>query len=109
MVKYLIIRNGVAGTTAADNIRKLNPGGKTTIISEEDIPFYYRIRLGEYIVGEITEQALVIKKWRISDKKRYVLIRIRFYQTVSREGPTTFIQSYVFQTAKHITFRHRRN
>ena len=62
MTRYLIIGNGVAGTTAAENIRKQDKDGDITIITEEDLPFYSRIRLNEYIVGDITEQDLQIKK-----------------------------------------------
>jgi len=49
MTRYLIIGNGVAGTTAAENIRKQDKDGDITIITEEDLPFYSRIRLNEYI------------------------------------------------------------
>ncbi|MBW1913558.1 MAG: NAD(P)/FAD-dependent oxidoreductase [Deltaproteobacteria bacterium] len=62
MIRYLIIGNGVAGTTAAENIRKQDKDGDITIITEEDLPFYSRIRLNEYIAGDITEQDLQIKK-----------------------------------------------
>ena len=61
MTNYVIIGNGVAGTTAAENIRKLDKEGNITIITEENLPFYYRIRLNEYISGDIDEQALIAK------------------------------------------------
>ena len=41
-MKYLIIGNGVAGTTAAENIRANDPHGEITVITDEDLPFYYR-------------------------------------------------------------------
>jgi nitrite reductase (NADH) large subunit len=59
---YLIIGNGVAGTTAAENIRKNDQDAKITIVTEEDSPFYYRIRLNEYIAGDLTEASLHAKK-----------------------------------------------
>lgn len=59
---YLIIGNGVAGTTAAETIRKQDPKGSITILSEEDLPFYYRIRLNDYIAGDIPENKLIAKK-----------------------------------------------
>lgn len=62
MTDYLIIGNGVAGTTAAENIRKLDTEGNITIITEEDLPFYYRLKLNEFISGDIDEQALIAKK-----------------------------------------------
>jgi nitrite reductase (NADH) large subunit len=59
--KYLIIGNGVAGTTAAEYLRKQDDKGDITIITDEDLPFYYRIRLNDYICGDIGEQDLVAK------------------------------------------------
>ena len=62
MKKYLIVGNGVAGTTAAENIRKNDPSGEITVITEEEFPFYYRIRLPDFLCGEIEESGLFAKK-----------------------------------------------
>ena len=62
MKKYLILGNGVAGTTAAENIRKQDKEGKITIVTDEEFPFYWRLRLNEYLAGDITEEALAAKK-----------------------------------------------
>jgi nitrite reductase (NADH) large subunit len=62
MTNYVIIGNGVAGTTAAENIHKQDSEGKITIFSDEDLPFYYRLRLNEFISGDISETQLVAKK-----------------------------------------------
>ena len=61
-MKYIIIGNGVAGTTAAANIRKIDPEGEITIVSDEAYPFYSRIRLIDYLAGETDEKGLVIYK-----------------------------------------------
>ncbi|TNF56128.1 NAD(P)/FAD-dependent oxidoreductase [bacterium] len=61
-MKYVIIGNGVAGTTAASNIRKLDSSGEITILTDEALPFYSRIRLIDYLAGEINEKGLVINK-----------------------------------------------
>ncbi|MCD4741107.1 MAG: FAD-dependent oxidoreductase [Desulfobacteraceae bacterium] len=65
MKKYLIIGNGVAGTTAAEKIRKNDPHGRITIVTDETIPFYSRIRLPDYVAGITDRQSLIIKedKW----------------------------------------------
>jgi nitrite reductase (NADH) large subunit len=62
MTRYLIVGNGVAGTTAAENIRKLDKEGRISIVTEEAIPFYWRIQLNEYIAGEVKEEKLLAKK-----------------------------------------------
>lgn len=61
-MKYIIIGNGVAGTTAAANIRKIDNEGEITIVSAEAYPFYSRIRLIDYLAGETDEKGLVIYK-----------------------------------------------
>ena len=62
MKKYLIIGNGVAGTTAADNIRKNDPNGEITIVTDEKTPFYYRVRLPDFLGGGVAESELIAKK-----------------------------------------------
>jgi nitrite reductase (NADH) large subunit len=62
MKNYLIVGNGVAGTTAAENVRKQDKEGKITIVTDEDFPFYWRLRLNEYLAGDLTEEALAAKK-----------------------------------------------
>lgn len=61
MTRYLIVGNGAAGTTAAEEIRKHDPAGAIMILTEEDMAFYSRIRLPEYIAGEVAEERLKIK------------------------------------------------
>ena len=70
MTKYLIIGNGVAGTTAAQEIRKNDPKGQITIVTEENTPFYSRIKLPDYITGKAGKADLIIKKeqWYIDHK-----------------------------------------
>jgi len=62
MKNYLIVGNGVAGTTAAENVRKQDKEGKITIVTNEEFPFYWRLRLNEYLAGDLTEEALAAKK-----------------------------------------------
>ncbi len=58
---YIIIGNGVAGTTAAETIRKNDPQGEIKIFSAEAYPFYSRIRLMEYLAGGIELPKLQIR------------------------------------------------
>ncbi len=45
--KYLIIGGGVAGTTAAENIRQQDAGGSIVIVSDEPYALYSRIMLSK--------------------------------------------------------------
>jgi nitrite reductase (NADH) large subunit len=60
-MNYIIIGNGVAGTTAAEAIRKNDPAGEIKIFTDEAFPFYSRIRLIEYLAGELEEPKLQIR------------------------------------------------
>ena len=76
-MKYVIIGNGVAGTTAAAAIRKTDATGEIQIITEEAYPFYSRIRLMEYISGEVDLAKLQIKNqsWYEGNKIQLILNR----------------------------------
>ncbi len=60
-MKYAIIGNGVAGTTAASFISDLDSEGEITIVTEESIPFYSRIRLIEYLAKEADAEDIIIR------------------------------------------------
>jgi len=61
MTRYIIVGNGVAGTTAAESIRSNDPDGEIIILTEEKLPYYYRIRLIDYLGGDIDEEKLVAR------------------------------------------------
>lgn len=75
---YLIIGNGVAGTTAAERIRDKDPSGRIVIVAEEPYPFYSRIMLINYLAGEIDEKALYLKSsaW-YKDNSIELLLNVR--------------------------------
>jgi nitrite reductase (NADH) large subunit len=61
-MQYVIIGNGVAGTTAAANIRKFDAEGKIIIVGDEPYPFYSRIRLPQFLSNDVDEKGLLIRK-----------------------------------------------
>jgi nitrite reductase (NADH) large subunit len=65
MSDYLIIGNGVAGATAAEQIRKRDSRGSITIFSDEQDPFYYRPRLPELVAGETELESFTLhdRQW----------------------------------------------
>jgi nitrite reductase (NADH) large subunit len=62
VMRYIIVGNGVAGTTAAANIRKLDSDGEIIILTDEATPFYSRIRLVEYLAKEANKKDIIIHK-----------------------------------------------
>ncbi len=72
--RYLIIGNGVAGTTAAESLRKEEPDARITVVTNEVIPFYSRLRLNEYVAGDITKDALIVRKENWYQEKNIDLV-----------------------------------
>ncbi|MTI67695.1 MAG: NAD(P)/FAD-dependent oxidoreductase [Firmicutes bacterium] len=60
--KYLIIGNGIAGFSAAEEISKRDENGTITIVSSEQYLTYYRVKLSHYISKDFTDKDLLVKK-----------------------------------------------
>ncbi len=60
MRRYIIVGNGVAGTTAAERIRENDGEGEIDIFTDEPVPYYTRIRLPEFLAGVAEERDLVL-------------------------------------------------
>ncbi|TJX14818.1 NAD(P)/FAD-dependent oxidoreductase [Tissierella creatinini] len=60
--KYLIIGNGIAGLTAAKEIRNNDKEGSITIITAEPYLTYYRIKLSKALSSEMKEDSLLVNK-----------------------------------------------
>jgi NAD(P)H-nitrite reductase large subunit len=58
---YVIIGNGPAGNHAAATLRKNDGDARITIISDENIPFYYKPKLTQYIQSDLTAQDLMVQ------------------------------------------------
>ncbi|MBN1439793.1 MAG: NAD(P)/FAD-dependent oxidoreductase [Anaerolineales bacterium] len=62
MTRFVIVGGGVAGTTAARNLRGLDPSAAVAILGDEPYPYYYRPRLWELIAGRIERRALYFRE-----------------------------------------------
>lgn len=58
MTRYLIVGAGVSGMAAAEAIRRADPRGEITLVSDDPFGFYSRPGLAYYLSGEVTEPAL---------------------------------------------------
>jgi len=61
-MRYVIIGGGVAGTTAAGELRKLDSSAEITLISEEQHPLYSRVLLPHYLLGKVERDRVFLKK-----------------------------------------------
>ncbi len=62
--KYLIIGGGIAGTTAAETLRKNDTEGSIALISDEPYPLYSRVMLSKpaFMRGEQSLESVWLKK-----------------------------------------------
>ncbi|UCC93229.1 MAG: NAD(P)/FAD-dependent oxidoreductase [Thermoplasmata archaeon] len=73
MMRYVIVGGGVAGTAAADAIRKRDPEGSITILTDEPYPLWSKIRLPELFSGSIGPKGLIIRKPQWYDRRDILL------------------------------------
>ncbi len=95
----MIIGNGVAGTTAAEQIRKMDTDGRITIISDEEYPYYSRIRLIDYLAGKIDQDELILKKIEWYDDNKIDLLLNDAVVKIEKDGEVV-----ITQTGKRITY-----
>ena len=60
-MRYVIIGNGVAGVHAAETIRRFDPHGAITLISDEAFPPYCRPMISMVLEGSVTPEKLPIR------------------------------------------------
>src|SRR5689334_1081140 len=61
MTQFVIIGAGIAGLSAAEEIRKRDPEASIVLISEEFHPTYSRVLLPHYIKGSIPREKVFLR------------------------------------------------
>lgn len=61
-MRYLIIGGGVAGTTAAESLRKLDADAEITLVSQEQHALYSRVLLPHFMKGKVERERVFLKK-----------------------------------------------
>ncbi len=61
-MKYVIIGSGISGTTAAEELRKIDDACEITILSTEKHRLYSRVLLPRYIKGTLPRERCFLKK-----------------------------------------------
>ena len=57
---YVIIGDGIAGSTAAETLREADPAASITVITDEGTPLYNRILIKEFAKGKLPEAPLLM-------------------------------------------------
>lgn len=61
-MRYLIVGGGIAGTTAAEELRQLDPDSQIVLLSEESHRLYSRVLLPFYVSGQIEREKCFLKR-----------------------------------------------
>lgn len=72
--KYVIIGNGIAGTTCAQELRKNDPACDIWLITNEPYPLYNRVSLPRYLQGLLPEQKVFIRDVAWHEQQRITLL-----------------------------------
>ncbi|HEX3642204.1 MAG TPA: FAD-dependent oxidoreductase [Ktedonobacteraceae bacterium] len=71
---YVIIGNGVAGTTAAETLRKHDPNCSIHLLTNEPYPLYNRVSLPRFLQGVIVEQKVMIRDFVWHEQRNIHLV-----------------------------------
>jgi NAD(P)H-nitrite reductase large subunit len=71
--RYVIVGNGFAGTTAAEQLRKHDPACEITIFGDEPYTLYNRISLPPMLRKQIPEEKVMIRNLAWHDEHRIAL------------------------------------
>ena len=83
--RYVIIGNGVAGTTAAENLRKQDPNCSIHLLTNERYPLYNRVSLPRFLQGVIIEQKVMIRDFAWHEQRNIQLLTETFVTDVNTE------------------------
>lgn len=72
--RYVIIGNGIAGTTAADTLRKNDPNCSIHMFTNEPYPLYNRVSLPRFLQGVLVEQKVMIRDFAWHEQRNIHLI-----------------------------------
>ena len=84
--QYVIIGNGIAGTTAAQTLRKNDPNCAIHLITDEPYPLYNRVALPRFLQGVITEQKVMMRNREWHEQQNITLLTETTATAIDTEG-----------------------
>jgi NAD(P)H-nitrite reductase large subunit len=83
--RYVIIGNGVAGTTAAETLRKHDPNCSIHLLTNEPYPLYNRVSLPRFLQGKLVEQKVMIHDLAWHEQRNIHLVRETLVTSVNTD------------------------
>ncbi|MBU5440060.1 FAD-dependent oxidoreductase [Tissierella sp. MSJ-40] len=84
--KYLIIGNGIAGLSAAREIRNNDKEGSVLMVSSESYLTYYRVKLTEYLSRDFQDDDLLVSKENWYEDKNIKVILSKIVENIDVEN-----------------------
>lgn len=89
-MRYVIVGNGVAGTTAAEQLKKDDPNCQVHLISQEPYPLYNRVALPPFLKGAVTEQKVLMRTVEAHAEKGIDLHLETRVERIDQEGRVAY-------------------
>ncbi len=89
--RYVIIGNGIAGTTCAQNLRRDDPSCEIWLITNEPYPLYNRVSLKRLLDGVLPEQKVMMRDLAWHEQQRITLLRETFVTHVDTGGRAVYL------------------
>jgi NAD(P)H-nitrite reductase large subunit len=86
--RYVIIGNGFAGTTCAEQLRKLDAAASIIMFADEPYPLYNRIALPPLLRKQVTEAKVIIRDVAWHEKHTIDLRLSTRVEAINHEGKT---------------------
>jgi NAD(P)H-nitrite reductase large subunit len=67
--RYVVLGNGIAGQTCAEELRKVDPESSIVMIAAERHPLYNRVALPRYLRGQVREEKVLMRKVEDYEKR----------------------------------------
>ncbi|WP_255168702.1 NAD(P)/FAD-dependent oxidoreductase [Natrononativus amylolyticus] len=88
MTEYVIIGDGISGSSAAETLREEDPDAKITVITDEGEPLYNRILIKEHAKGKLPEAPISIHDEEWYDERDIDLSLNTHVTTVDTDAKT---------------------
>ena len=83
--KYVIIGNGIAGTTCAQELRKHDPACAIWLLTNERYPLYNRVSLPRFLQGGLPEEKVMIRDLAWHEEQRITLVTETLVTTIDTD------------------------
>jgi NAD(P)H-nitrite reductase large subunit len=91
--RFVMIGNGVAGTTAAEHVRKNQPEAHVTLIAGEPYPLYNRVALPIFLKGRVQEKNVMMRTQEIHEHRDVNLRLSTWVTAIDRDERTVTLDS----------------